>query len=135
MKTQIQEQTQVLSYEETMERLEGNIRDSHSVLLRTINENKDLTQEQRDILIKLLLIQTQIQLALQTEESGDEENPNRPTYKGTLREVDFVLNNARESLMTALINGDLTSQERVVLSSFALDLLDIAHKMVGVLQE
>lgn len=137
MKTQ--EQTQVLSYEEIMERIGGNIDDSYISLLRTLTDNEDLTEEHRETLIKLLLIMNQIQLALNTDEkgteTGEERNPDRPTYKETLREVDSFLDNARGSLMSALINGDLTTQERENLSSLSMDLLDIAHKMVEFLHE
>ena len=139
MKTQTQEQTQVLSYEEIMERIGGNIDDSYISLLRTLTDNEDLTEEHRETLIKLLLIMNQIQLALNTDEkgteTGEERNPDRPTYKETLREVDSFLDNARGSLMSALINGDLTTQERENLSSVSMDLLDIAHKMVDFLHE
>ena len=139
MKTQTQEQTQVLSYEEIMERIGGNIDDSYISLLRTLTDNEDLTEEHRETLIKLLLIMNQIQLALNTDEkgteTGEERNPDRPTYKETLREVDSFLDNARGSLMSALINGDLTTQERENLSSVSMDLLDIAHKMVEFLHE
>lgn len=134
-----QEQTKVLSFEEVMERVERNVDDSYTSLLRNLTENQDLTEEQRETLIKLLLIMNQIQLALKTDESGketgDETNPDRPTYKETLREVDSFLNNARGSLMSALIHGDLTTQERKNLSSVSMDLLDIAHKMVDFLHE
>lgn len=134
-----QEQTKVLSFEEVMERVERNVDDSYLTLLRNLTENQDLTEEQRETLIKLLLIMNQIQLALKTDESGketgDETNPDRPTYKETLREVDSFLNNARGSLMSALIHGDLTTQERENLSSVSMDLLDIAHKMVDFLHE
>ena len=137
MKTQ--EQTQVLSYEEIMERIGGNIDNSYISLLRTLTDNEDLTEEHRETLIKLLLIMNQIQLALNTDEkgteTGEERNPDRPTYKETLREVDSFLDNARGSLMSALINGDLTTQERENLSSVSMDLLDIAHKMVDFLHE
>ena len=137
MKTQ--EQTQVLSSEEIMERIGGNIDDSYISLLRTLTDNEDLTEEHRETLIKLLLIMNQIQLALNTDEKGketrEERNPDRPTYKETLREVDSFLDNARGSLMSALINGDLTTQERENLSSVSMDLLDIAHKMVDFLHE
>lgn len=137
MKTQ--EQKPILSYEETMRRIEENVDDSYLTLLRNLTENQDLTEEQRETLIKLLLIMNQIQLALKTDESGketgDETNPDRPTYKETLREVDSFLNNARGSLMSALIHGDLTTQERENLSSVSMDLLDIAHKMVDFLHE
>ena len=137
MKTQ--EQTKVLSYEEIMERIGGNIDDSYISLLRTLTDNEDLTEEHRETLIKLLLIMNQIQLALNTDEkgteTGEERNPDRPTYKETLREVDSFLDNARGSLMSALINGDLTTQERENLSSVSMDLLDIAHKMVDFLHE
>ena len=134
-----QEQTKVLTFEETMERVEGNVNDSYSTLLRTLTENQDLKPDEKESLIKLLLIMNQIQLALKTDESGketgDETNPDRPTYKETLREVDSFLNNARGSLMSALIHGDLTTQERENLSSVSMDLLDIAHKMVDFLHE
>jgi hypothetical protein len=137
MKTQ--EQKPILSYDETMRRIEENVDDSYLTLLRNLTENQDLTEEQRETLIKLLLIMNQIQLALKTDESGketgDETNPDRPTYKETLREVDSFLNNARGSLMSALIHGDLTTQERENLSSVSMDLLDIAHKMVDFLHE
>lgn len=137
MKTQ--EQKPILSYDETMRRIEENVDDSYFTLLRNLTENQDLTEEQRETLIKLLLIMNQIQLALKTDESGketgDETNPDRPTYKETLREVDSFLNNARGSLMSALIHGDLTTQERENLSSVSMDLLDIAHKMVDFLHE
>ena len=137
MKTQ--EQKPILSYDETMRRIEENVDDSYLTLLRNLTENQDLTEEQRETLIKLLLIMNQIQLALKTDESGketgDETNPDRPTYKETLREVDSFLNNARGSLMSALIHGNLTTQERENLSSVSMDLLDIAHKMVDFLHE
>ena len=137
MKTQ--EQKPILSYDETMRRIEENVDDSYLTLLRNLTENQDLTEEQRETLIKLLLIMNQIQLALKTDESGketgDETNPDRPTYKETLREVDSFLNNARGSLMSALIHGDLTTQERENLSSVSMDLLDITHKMVDFLHE
>ena len=137
MKTQ--EQKPILSYEETMRRIEENVDDSYLTLLRNLTENQDLSEEHRETLIKLLLIMNQIQLALKTDESGketgDETNPDRPTYKETLREVDSFLNNARGSLMSALIHGDLTTQERENLSSVSMDLLDIAHKMVDFLHE
>ena len=70
MKTQ--EQTQVLSYEEIMERIGGNIDDSYISLLRTLTDNEDLTEEHRETLIKLLLIMNQIQLALNPEGSDSE---------------------------------------------------------------
>ena len=137
MKTQ--EQKPILSYDETMRRIEENVDDSYLTLLRNLTENQDLSEEHRETLIKLLLIMNQIQLALKTDESGketgDETNPDRPTYKETLREVDSFLNNARGSLMSALIHGDLTTQERENLSSVSMDLLDIAHKMVDFLHE
>ena len=72
MKTQTQEQTQVLSYEEIMERIGGNIDDSYISLLRTLTDNEDLTEEHRETLIKLLLIMNQIQLALNPEGSDSE---------------------------------------------------------------
>ena len=70
MKTQ--EQTQVLSYEEVMERVERNVDDSYSSLLRTLTENSGLTPEEKETLIKLLLIMNQIQLALNPEGSDSQ---------------------------------------------------------------
>ena len=67
-----QEQTQVLSYEEIMERVEGNVNDSYSSLLRTLTDNTELTPEQKETLIKLLLIMNQIQLALNPEGSDSQ---------------------------------------------------------------
>lgn len=70
MKTQ--EQTQVLSFEEVMERVEGNVNDSYSILLRTLTENSGLKPDEKESLIKLLLIMNQIQLALNPEGSDSE---------------------------------------------------------------
>ena len=70
MKTQ--EQTQVLSFEEVMERVEGNVNDSYSSLLRTLTENAGLKPDEKESLIKLLLIMNQIQLALNPEGSDSE---------------------------------------------------------------
>lgn len=67
MKTQ--EQTKVLSYEEVLERVEGNVNDSYSSLLRTLTENAGLKPDEKENLIKLLLIMNQIQLALNPEGS------------------------------------------------------------------
>ena len=70
MKTQ--EQTQVLSFEEVMERVEGNVNDSYSSLLRTLTENAGLKPDEKESLIKLLLIMNQIQLALNPEGSDSQ---------------------------------------------------------------
>ena len=70
MKTQ--EQTKVLSYEEVLERVEGNVNDSYSILLRTLTENSGLKPDEKESLIKLLLIMNQIQLALNPEGSDSE---------------------------------------------------------------
>ena len=70
MKTQ--EQKQVLSYEEVLERVEGNVNDSYSSLLRTLTENAGLKPDEKESLIKLLLIMNQIQLALNPEGSDSE---------------------------------------------------------------
>ena len=70
MKTQ--EQTQVLSFEEVMERVERNVDDSYSSLLRTLTENSGLKPDEKESLIKLLLIMNQIQLALNPEGSDSE---------------------------------------------------------------
>ena len=70
MKTQ--EQTQVLSFEEVMERVEGNVNDSYSILLRTLTENSGLKPDEKETLIKLLLIMNQIQLALNPEGSDSQ---------------------------------------------------------------
>lgn len=70
MKTQ--EQTKVLSYEEVLERVEGNVNDSYSSLLRTLTENAGLKPDEKESLIKLLLIMNQIQLALNPEGSDSE---------------------------------------------------------------
>lgn len=70
MKTQ--EQTQVLSFEEVMERVEGNVNDSYSILLRTLTENSGLKPDEKESLIKLLLIMNQIQLALNPEGSDSQ---------------------------------------------------------------
>lgn len=67
-----QEQTKVLSFEETMERVEGNVNDSYSTLLRTLTENQDLKPDEKESLIKLLLIMNQIQLALNPEGSDSQ---------------------------------------------------------------
>ena len=70
MKTQ--EQTQVLSFEEVMERVEGNVNNSYSILLRTLTENSGLKPDEKESLIKLLLIMNQIQLALNPEGSDSQ---------------------------------------------------------------
>ena len=70
MKTQ--EQTKVLSFEEVMERVEGNVNNSYSILLRTLTENSGLKPDEKESLIKLLLIMNQIQLALNPEGSDSE---------------------------------------------------------------
>jgi hypothetical protein len=70
MKTQ--EQTKVLSYEEVLERVEGNVNDSYSSLLRTLTENAGLKPDEKESLIKLLLIMNQIQLALNPEGSDSQ---------------------------------------------------------------
>lgn len=70
MKTQ--EQTKVLSYEEVLERVEGNVNDSYSSLLRTLTENAGLKPDEKENLIKLLLIMNQIQLALNPEGSDSQ---------------------------------------------------------------
>jgi hypothetical protein len=70
MKTQ--EQKPILSYDETMRRIEENVDDSYLTLLRNLTENQDLTEEQRETLIKLLLIMNQIQLALNPEGSDSQ---------------------------------------------------------------
>ena len=70
MKTQ--EQTKVLSFEEVMERVEGNVNDSYSILLRTLTENSGLKPDEKESLIKLLLIMNQIQLALNPEGSDSQ---------------------------------------------------------------
>lgn len=70
MKTQ--KQTQVLSFEEVMERVEENVNDSYSILLRTLTENSGLKPDEKESLIKLLLIMNQIQLALNPEGSDSQ---------------------------------------------------------------
>lgn len=70
MKTQ--EQTKVLSFEEVMERVEGNVNNSYSILLRTLTENSGLKPDEKESLIKLLLIMNQIQLALNPEGSDSQ---------------------------------------------------------------
>lgn len=70
MKTQ--EQTKVLSFEEVMERVERNVDDSYTSLLRTLTDNSNLKPDEKESLIKLLLIMNQIQLALNPEGSDSE---------------------------------------------------------------
>lgn len=70
MKTQ--EQTKVLSFEEVMERVERNVDDSYTSLLRTLTDNSNLKPDEKESLIKLLLIMNQIQLALNPEGSDSQ---------------------------------------------------------------
>ena len=67
-----QEQTKVLSFEEVMERVERNVDDSYTSLLRTLTDNSNLKPDEKEALIKLLLIMNQIQLALNPEGSDSQ---------------------------------------------------------------
>lgn len=67
-----QEQTKVLSFEEVMERVERNVDDSYTSLLRTLTDNSNLKPDEKESLIKLLLIMNQIQLALNPEGSDSQ---------------------------------------------------------------
>ena len=67
-----QEQTKVLSFEEVMERVEKNVDDSYTSLLRTLTDNSNLKPDEKESLIKLLLIMNQIQLALNPEGSDSQ---------------------------------------------------------------
>jgi len=67
-----QEQTKVLSFEEVMERVERNVEDSYTSLLRTLTDNSNLKPDEKESLIKLLLIMNQIQLALNPEGSDSQ---------------------------------------------------------------
>ena len=67
-----QEQTKVLSFEEVMERVERNVDDSYTSLLRTRTDNSNLKPDEKESLIKLLLIMNQIQLALNPEGSDSQ---------------------------------------------------------------
>lgn len=63
------------SYEEIIERVDKNIEDSRHYLLGTIMDDRNLSKEQKQTLLDLFLILTQVHNAVNPDKGSDPENP------------------------------------------------------------